>query len=70
VAGADNGSGGRLLPVLAARTDAVDDAVDAMFGDRLVAMETRIRDSHGWVAGHAAADLADLAVGPEVRAAG
>jgi len=69
VASADD-PGGRLLPVLAARADAVDEAVDAMFGDRLVARETRISDHRGWVAGHAAADLADLAVGPEVRAAG
>ncbi len=70
VADVDAGEGGRLLPVLAARRDAVEDAVDAMFGDGLVSRHTRISDPRGWVAGHAAADVADLAVGPEVRAAG
>jgi len=70
VADADADHGGRLLPVLAARTEAVDGAVDAMFGDGLVSKSTRISDRRGWVAGHAAADLANLSVGPEIRAAG
>ena len=70
VAEADADQGGRLLPVLAARDDAVDDAVDSMFGDGLISRPARISDHRGWLAGHAAADLADLAVGPQVRAAG
>ncbi|MEJ7764835.1 MAG: DUF2786 domain-containing protein [Acidimicrobiales bacterium] len=70
VADADADEGGRLLPALAARDDAVEEAVEAMFGDRLVHRQARISDPRGWVAGHAAADLANLAVGPEVRAAG
>ncbi len=69
VAGADADHDGRLLPVLTARTDVIDEAVSAMFGDRLTARETRISDHRGWVAGHAAADLATLAAGPEVHAA-
>ena len=68
VTGADEAHHGRLLPVLAARSDAVEDAVHAMFGHGLTSRPARISDHHGWVAGHAAADLADLAVGPEVRA--
>jgi hypothetical protein len=68
VEGADTDHGGRLLPVLVARTDVVDEAVSAMFGDRLVARPARISDHRGWLAGQAAADLADLAVGPAVRA--
>lgn len=32
--------------------------------------EEKITDQRGWVAGHAAADLANLGIGPEIRAAG
>ena len=53
--------------MLAARTD---DAVPAMFGDRLELRSPRISDHRSGVAGHAAADLADLAVGPQILAAG
>ncbi len=70
VSAADADEGGRLLPVLAARDDAVEDAVEKMFGGSLVHRPTRISDPRGWVAGHAAADLADLAVGPGLRATG
>ncbi len=70
VAEADADEGGRLLPVLAARDDAVEDAVGALFGDRLVHRPATTRDPGGGVAGHAAADLADLAVGPGLRATG
>jgi hypothetical protein len=51
--------GGRLLPVLAGRTAAVDDAFDAMFPD-LVSVSARISNLAGWAAGRAAADLAHL----------
>ncbi len=70
VAVVDTDEGGRLLPVLAARDDAVEDAVNQMFGSSLVHRPARISDPRGWVAGHAAADLADLAVGPGLRATG
>ena len=70
VADADFEHDGRLLPVLAARTDAVEEAVTAMFGDRLQAIQPKISDHRGWIAGHAAADQAELAFGPEIRAAG
>ena len=70
VAVVDTDEGGRLLPVLAARDDAVEDAVNQMFGSTLVHRHARISDPRGWVAGHAAADLADLAVGPGLRATG
>jgi hypothetical protein len=50
-----------LLPVLAARSQAVDDAVDAMFGDSLTyGRGTRATDPEGWYSGRAAADLATL----------
>lgn len=54
------GSGdGRLLPVLAARGEAVDEAVGAMF-PRLTSERVRIGDEAGYVAGQAAADRASL----------
>ena len=55
-------SGQNLLPVLAARHQAVDDAVDDMFGDNLINMggSARATDSEGWYSGRAAADLANL----------
>jgi Protein of unknown function (DUF2786) len=53
--------GRSLLPVLAARNEAVDDAVDAMFGDSLTrGRATRATDAEGWYSGRAAADLASL----------
>jgi hypothetical protein len=53
--------GRSLLPVLAARDQAVDDAVDAMFGDSLKhGPATRATDPEGWYSGRAAADLATL----------
>jgi hypothetical protein len=53
--------GRSLLPVLAARNQAVDDAVDAMFGDSLTrGRATRATDAEGWYSGRAAADLATL----------
>jgi hypothetical protein len=54
--------GSDLLPVLAGRMTAVDDAFHAMFPD-LVASSARITNMAGWAAGRAAADLAHL--GPE-----
>jgi hypothetical protein len=50
-----------LVPFLAARQQAVDDAVDEMFGDTL--RKTRAvhaTDAEGWTSGRAAADLATL----------
>jgi hypothetical protein len=61
--------GRSLLPVLAARDQAVDDAVDAMFGDSLTrGRATRAADSEGWYSGRAAADLASLHGHREVSA--
>ncbi len=56
------GAPGRsLLPVLAARDQAVDAAVDAMFGDSLThGRATRATDSEGWHSGRRAADIATL----------
>jgi hypothetical protein len=48
-----------LLPVLAGRMSAVDDAFKAMFPN-LVLTSTRISNLAGWAAGRAAADLAHL----------
>jgi hypothetical protein len=55
-------TGGRdLVPFLAARHRAVDDAVDAMFGDTLTRNRAvRATDEEGWYSGRAAADLASL----------
>jgi hypothetical protein len=55
-------AGGRdLVPFLAARHRAVDDAVDAMFGDNLKRNRAvRVTDEEGWYSGRAAADLASL----------
>lgn len=48
-----------LLPVLAARAEAVDDAVGRMF-PKLVSQRVRVSDGEGWVEGRAAADRASL----------
>ena len=63
-------SGKDLLPVLAARHQAVDDTVDAMFGDSLIHRDrsARITDSEGWYSGRAAADLANLHNREQVQA--
>jgi hypothetical protein len=55
------GSGMDLVPFLAAREEAVDDAVDAMFGTRLTrSRAVRATDAEGWSSGRAAADVASL----------
>jgi hypothetical protein len=56
------GAGGKdLVPFLAARHQAVDDAVDAMFGDTLTrSRAVRATDAEGWQSGRAAADMASL----------
>jgi hypothetical protein len=51
----------RLLPVLAARDGAVQDAVDEMFPG-LTSYAVRINNQDGWASGRAAADLASLHV--------
>lgn len=54
-------SGPSLLPVLAARHQAVDDTVDEMFSGGLTyAQGARVTDAEGWQSGLAAADLAVL----------
>jgi hypothetical protein len=59
---AAGGSGGTdLVPFLAARHEAVDDAVDEMFGATLTrSRAVRATDAEGWTSGRAAADLASL----------
>lgn len=54
--------GGHLLPVLAGRRAAVDDAVAQAF-PRLVSQHLSVTNYEGWVAGQVAADMALL--GPE-----
>jgi hypothetical protein len=50
-----------LLPVLKARQQAVDDAVDEMFGDTLnPSRAMSATDAEGWYSGRAAADMASL----------
>jgi len=53
--------GTALVPFLAARREAVDDAVEDLFGDRLSqGRAARVTDAEGWTSGRAAADLASL----------
>ena len=55
------GGGADLVPFLAARHQAVDDAVDEMFGTTLTrSRAVRATDAEGWTSGRAAADLASL----------
>ena len=57
------GSGGTdLVPFLAARHQAVDDAVDEMFAATRLTRSRAVRatDEEGWTSGRAAADLASL----------
>jgi hypothetical protein len=59
--GAAGGAGTDLVPFLAARHQAVDDAVDGMFGATLTrGRAVRATDAEGWTSGRAAADLASL----------
>jgi hypothetical protein len=51
---------GDLVPFLAARERAVDDAVGAMFGTLTRSRGVRVSDEEGWLSGRAAADLATL----------
>jgi Protein of unknown function (DUF2786) len=54
-------SGTGLVPFLAARQDAVDEAVDELFGGNLKrGRGARVTDAEGWASGRAAADLARL----------
>src|ERR1700761_7425526 len=54
-------SGADLVPFLAARQQAVDDAVDELFGGNLKrGRAARVTDAEGWASGRAAADLAKL----------
>lgn len=62
---ADHGSS--LLPVLAARDEAVDGACDAAFPG-LVHRTLSVTNHSGWIAGHAAAELADMGVRREMEA--
>jgi hypothetical protein len=60
-AGSTGSAGTALVPFLAARRQAVDDAVDEMFGDTLRrGRSVRVTDAEGWSSGRAAADLASL----------
>jgi hypothetical protein len=59
--GAARAGGADLVPFLAARHQAVDDAVDEMFGGNLTrGRSVRVTDEEGWYSGRAAADLASL----------
>ncbi len=59
--GEAGGPGADLVPFLAARREAVNDAVDELFGSRLTTSRAvRATDAEGWASGRAAADLASL----------
>jgi hypothetical protein len=54
-------AGAALVPLLAARSEAVDEAVEEMFGDSLTKSRgPRATDLEGWNSGRAAADMASL----------
>jgi hypothetical protein len=60
-AGGARSAGAALVPFLAARQRAVDDAVDEIFGGTLRrGRSVRATDAEGWASGRAAADLASL----------
>ncbi len=52
--------GTSLLPVLAARHRAVDEAVGEMFPELTQHTVSSVHDREGWISGRAAADLATL----------
>ncbi|HUY86599.1 MAG TPA: DUF2786 domain-containing protein [Acidimicrobiales bacterium] len=64
----DEHEGGRFLPVLAKREEAVDEAVEMLFGD-LTSYEVSARNSHGFAAGVAAADMAELVMSEGLESA-
>lgn len=64
-ASANQAHGGDLLPVLVRRDADVDQAVEKIFGD-LQGRSISATDQAGWIAGTAAADLADLVVREEL----
>jgi len=55
--------GGNLLPVLASRTQAVDEALNTMFPRLTQKSSASITDAEGWHSGRGAADLATLHTG-------
>ena len=60
-AAAGRSTGTALVPLLAARREAVESAVDELFGDRLThGRASRVTDAEGWASGRAAADMASL----------
>lgn len=59
-------SGQELVPLLAERAAAVDQAVDAMFPSLVTRRAAPARDLEGWDSGTAAADLASLREAKEV----
>ncbi|WP_242419706.1 MULTISPECIES: DUF2786 domain-containing protein [Frankia] len=65
-AAAETGDG-RLLPVLAARTDSVREATETMFPE-IISRAVSATDGEGWASGRAAADLASLHTREEVTA--
>jgi len=65
LAEADREHGSSLLPVLARQHDEVEAAVAELFPE-LVHQRIPVSDRGGWVAGSAAADLADLVVQPQL----
>jgi Protein of unknown function (DUF2786) len=59
--GGQAGAGTDLVPFLAARSEAVEEAVGNLFGGRLTrGRASRVTDAEGWASGRAAADLASL----------
>ncbi|MFI7425933.1 DUF2786 domain-containing protein [Micromonospora sp. NPDC049836] len=65
-AAAGEQAGERLLPVLAARTDAVRERLDQLFPG-VTRHRLQVRDRDGWASGTSAADRASLAAGAPDR---
>lgn len=67
-AGAEAAASGQdLLPVLASRRRETDDAFERMFPETTQVRTAMTPDHGGWAAGRAAADVARLAAGAEIR---
>jgi hypothetical protein len=62
--------GAELVPLLKARSAAVDEALEAMFPELVTRSLGSVTDAEGWHSGRTAADLATIGSGPQVEDAG
>ncbi|HHV20384.1 MAG TPA: DUF2786 domain-containing protein, partial [Propionibacterium sp.] len=60
-------AGRELLPILASRRRKIEEAFDEMFPATTKVTTAVVNDGEGWLAGRAAADLARIAAGEEIK---